>query len=325
MMSTVLLRFAVSVALLMVVARSLDAGGVLLRLSEMDGAWVSLALALSVAQVVVLAWRWRFTAGRLGIALPLRAAVAEYYLGLLLNQILPGGVSGDVARAWRHARVEAAAGPAVRAVILERATAQAVMTTVAVGSVLLLPSLGPWVRFGVALAALVAGLVFVAAALGGSRSGTLADRVRVDARAALLGRRALPAQSITAMLVVGSYLAMYVIAARAIGVGTPVIGLLPLVAPVLMTMVIPVTIAGWGIREGAAAVLWASVGMSPEEGVAISMAYGFLVLVSSAPGVIVLGRVALLGDRDRRAHRPRGGSDDREGAAPDRATRSDRA
>ena len=64
--------------------------------------------------------------------------------------------------------------------------------------------------------------------------------------------------------------------------------LLPLVAPVLVTMLFPVTIAGWGIREGAAAMLWGAVGFTVVDGVAISVGYGFLALFSSLPGGVIL-------------------------------------
>ena len=56
-------------------------------------------------------------------------AVREYYLAMFLNQVLPGGVLGDVTRAWRHARLEDT-GRAVRAVVFERASGQLVMTVV---------------------------------------------------------------------------------------------------------------------------------------------------------------------------------------------------
>ena len=56
----------------------------------------------------------------------------------------------------------------------------------------------------------------------------------------------------------------------------------------LLTMLIPVTVAGWGVREGAAAVLWGIVGLTSVDGVAISITYGFLVLLSTLPGMVVL-------------------------------------
>src|SRR6185295_7271784 len=110
-------------------------------------------------------------------------------------------------------------------------------------------------------------------------------------------------------LVISTYIAIYVIAARAVGVTTPTQVLAPLVSPVLMSMLIPTSIAGWGVREAAAAGLWSAVGMTPEDGVAISAAYGLLVLVSSLPGALVL----LSGRRDRTGRRRPDGSDEPSG------------
>lgn len=329
----VVLRFGVSAALLLLVGRLLDTDDVIARFEELDARWVALGLGISLLQIVVLAWRWRFTASRLGIELSMRVAVAEYYLSVLLNQLLPGGVSGDVSRAWRHARAEARTGPPVRAVVLERASAQIVMTIVAIVSLLTLPlASGParMAAAGLVIVAVVALAMVPSIALRRPASATvespsslapgsspsLAGRVWSDTRRALLGR-ALPFQFSSAVLVVGSYVGVYLVAARAVGVETPFVRLLPLAAPVLMTMLIPVTVAGWGIREGAAALLWGAVGLTPEDGVAISVAYGLLVLVSSAPGVPILIRL-LIGGRDQRERHHAAGSDGNEAATPGR-------
>ena len=296
-------RLAVSLTLLWLVSRYVDVGGVRQRLSELSPGWVALGLAISVLQVGVLAWRWRYTAGRLGIDLPLREAVGEYYLGILLNQVLPGGVTGDVSRAWRHARTDAPTGPAVRAVILERASAQLVMVPVAIVSVLLLPGASGASRMTAAAAMVVLTGLVVAALARRQASDFHAGRFWADARQALGARQALAPQLASALLVVASYIGVFLVAARAVSSETSIAIMLPLVAPVLMTMLIPVTVAGWGIREAAATALWGAAGLTPEDGAAISVAYGLLVLVSSAPGLVVLMRV-LIGDRGRRAHPP---------------------
>ncbi len=302
-------RIAVSVALLWLVSRYVEVGAVLSRLGELRPGWVVLGLAVTVLQVAVLAWRWRYTAARLGIALTPREAMGEYYLGILLNQLLPGGVAGDVSRAWRQTRTGAPTGPAIRAVILERASAQVVMTMTAIASVVVLP----WARGPVRAAAGGATLVlgglalwwFGRRALSESGSESAVTRFWADTRRAVLSRDAVATQLLSALVVVASYICVFLVAARAVGVDTPLMRLLPLVAPVLMTMLVPVTVAGWGIREGAAASLWGLAGLTPEDGAAISVTYGLLVLVSSAPGLAVL-TPALLGGRGRRERPPRG-------------------
>ena len=125
--------------------------------------------------------------------------------------------------------------------------------------------------------------------------------LRADVRKALFGGDARVLQWVSAALVVASYIAVFLVAARAVGVVTPLLRLLPLVAPVLMTMLIPVTLAGWGIREAAAAALWGLVGLTPADGATISVTYGLVVLTSSLPGILVL---TLPGSRGRTGHPP---------------------
>ena len=292
----VVLRAAVSIGLLAGLAWWLDLGTVVSRLAQMRPGWVLLAVAISVVQVAVLAWRWRFTAGCLGVDLSYTATWREYYLSIFLNQVLPGGVVGDVSRAWRQARAQTRlqepGGPAMRAVIFERLSAQAVMTTVAVVSLLALPVTvnrgSRLVLFGAGAVAVLIVITTVVWMRRQSSAQSLAGRVLADLDAAHLSGPVFAAQLGSAAIVVGTYLATYVTAARAVGVDTPLPVLLPLVAPVLMTMLIPVTVAGWGLREGAAAVLWGAVGLTAADGVLVSVAYGLLVLIGSLPGALFL-------------------------------------
>ena len=133
---------------------------------------------------------------------------------------------------WRHGR---RVGPAALAVILERTSGQVVMGGVAALSFVSLPlAVG-----GVGVAALAAFFAFRRR----PRTGPLATLGR-DAHTALL------VQLISSALIMGTFLATYLVAARAVGVSTPLWTLLPLVAPVLLSMLIPVTIAGLGGARG---------------------------------------------------------------------------
>lgn len=295
----VLLRLGVSLGLLFTVAWLLDAENVAARLAHLRAPWVLLALGISVPQIVLSAYRWRVTAGRLGIHLPFKDALREYYLATFLNQVLPGGVLGDVSRAWRHTRVQT--GPVIRTVIIERASGQAVMMAVAVFSLLVIPrtfGVDPWLAMGaaaIASGAIVVGLLLHTRRRQARTAGGAVGSVWRDVHTALLARDVVAKQLAVSTLVVGSYIATYVVAARAVGVTTPTSVLAPLIAPVLMSMLIPTSIAGWGVREATAAGLWIVVGMTAEDGVAISATYGLLVLLSSLPGALFL----LTAGRDR--------------------------
>jgi glycosyltransferase 2 family protein len=293
-----LLRLAVSAGLLLVLFLVFDPAEIAARLARLDPRWLLPALLLSVLQIMLLAWRWRFTANRLQVGMSYRHALGEYYAGVFLNQVLPGGILGDVSRAWRHASTATSRRAAVHAVVLERVVVQSLMLAVAVASLFAIaasqPRALPWGW------AWVAGSGAAAAAIGlflaGGRFPALRAAVRefgADARRAFLPTRVLLIQVGSALLVVAANLALYVAAARALGSDIPLATLLPLIAPVLLVMMLPVSVAGWGVREGAAALLWGFSGLGAAEGVAIAVAYGLLFLLAALPGLLPLLRITL--------------------------------
>lgn len=282
-----LLRLVVSIGLLATVALAVDPARVVRHLGSLHPGWVLTALALSALQLALSAWRWHFTAQRLDLHLPWRTALREYLLASFINQVLPGGVVGDASRAWRHARETARTGPAVRAVIIERGSGQLVMALVAVPAVLSLlgwaPAIPVW-----STAAAAGLLLLLAAPLLPTVHTEEPPGMRSDLRRALFSPGALPLQLIGSALVVATYLGVFLAAGRAIGATLPSLELVVLVPPILLAMLIPVTIAGWGLREGAAAAVWATAGHDPAEGAAIAVAYGLLVLVATLPGALCL-------------------------------------
>jgi len=289
-------RGIVSVALLVAVALWVEPAAVVAEVTRLAPEWVLAALAVSVLQVMLSAWRWQFTAGRVDVPLRFRYALREYYLALLVNQLLPGGVLGDAGRAHRHARQAASKGSAWRAVVIERASGQmavALLTLVA----LLTSPLWHAALGGTGLLVLAAGvvaLVLVVAALGiwcrRERGPTLPSwcvALGRDVRRGLLERRVWPLQLASSLAIVISYGLVMVCAARAIGSEMPALDILALAPVLLLAMLVPLSIAGWGLREGAAAGIWVLVGLPAAQGVAISLAYGVLVLLSSLPGIWV--------------------------------------
>jgi len=290
------LRWALTLALLLATGFFLDVSAVWQELRRFS--WLALlaAMAVSVVQVGMSAWRWCYTAGRLSLTLPMTVAVKEYYLATFLNQVLPGGVLGDVNRAWRHSLGSGARLASVHAVMIERLSGQLVMVAVAL-------VLGSW------LAQHLGGLPEAVAALGGytllllaglivlallvprvwQRAGGYVYALRRDIRTALLGWPTLGVQVLSSAGVVASYLGVFSLLALGAGYWTGAdmaLTLVSLCSLLLLVMAIPVTVAGWGMREGAAALLWPMAGLPAEQGVALSVGYGLAVLLSSLPGVL---------------------------------------
>ncbi|EAZ99805.1 lysylphosphatidylglycerol synthase transmembrane domain-containing protein [Marinobacter sp. ELB17] len=264
--------------------------------------WVVLpAVVLSAVQVVISSWRWRYTCKRLGLSIGLGDAVQEYYLATFINQVLPGGVLGDVNRAFRHGAKAGKRQKAAHAVAIERLSGQLVLAlVVGLGLIVLWqanvfkPSLaGSSAAIGwlpiVLLLAVAGGLLLLRIYSARFKAYLLA--LRVDVRQALFSWPALPLQLMSSLLVVASYLAVFLllaVAADYVNSAAAAAVLLALCTVLLLSMVVPLTVAGWGIREGAAALLWPLAGLPAEQGVALSVGYGALMFIGSCPGALVL-------------------------------------
>lgn len=296
------LRALTTGALLACLLWQIDLGAVARQLHDLRYPWLLAALALTVPQVVISAWRWRLTARCMGLTLSMGAAIREYYLATFLNQVLPGGVLGDANRAWRHARSDVHTAAAWHAVFIERFSGQLSLALVTVVAFWQSPSLVQGIAARIAAAELATpwGMAVVAAlVLLASLGIVLVWRYTRAANAiasfannlwrSLLARRVWPAQFASSLAVVSSYIGVFLLCAPAIGLSTPASTLLWLIPPVLLAMALPLSIAGWGLRESAAAVVWSLAGLPAHEGVALSLCYGVLVLVSSLPGAVVLG------------------------------------
>ena len=251
------------------------------------------ALAIGALTTVCSAWRWRVVATALGVGMPLPDATAAYYRSQFLNSALPGGVVGDVHRGLRHGMDVGDVSRGLRAVFWERVAGQVVQAAIAVAVLLVLPSPVHAAMPAVVAAGVAAVGFLLLTGRGVVRHGPvrLAGALRaaaIEARGVLLRPPAVRPVMVASLLVVGGYLGMFLLAARAAGVhGTPQ-QLLPLALVVLMAAAIPLNIAGWGPREGAAAWVFSATPWGAGAGAAVATAFGVLTLVAVLPGVVVL-------------------------------------
>jgi uncharacterized membrane protein YbhN (UPF0104 family) len=253
---------------------------------------------------VCSAWRWRVVARALGVDIGLQGAVCAYYRSLFLNSVLPGGVLGDVNRAVTHGRRAGDVVLGLRAVGWERLWGQVIQGVVVVVVLLTLPSpvrpALPYVLAGVAgMAGCAALLVRGAARRGRSRLTRAARAVSADLRHGLLAPGVWPRATLASVLVVAGHTATFVIAARAAGSTAPLGELVALLMVVQTVVVIPLSIGGWGLREGAAAWAFAAAGLGAATGVTVATLYAVLMLIAVAPGAGLL-----LGDAVRRRRGP---------------------
>lgn len=279
------------------------------------------AVTLTALTTACSAWRWRVAAQALGIGIAMPAAVGAYYRSLFLNSVLVGGVLGDVHRAVTHGRRSGDVVLGLRAVGWERLCGQVIQAVATAVLLLTVPSpvrpALPYVLAGVAGVAGAAGCAVLIARhsdrRGRPRLTRAARAVADDLGHGMLAPHVWPQLAAASVLVVAGHTATFVVAARVAGSTAPLGELLVLLLVVQTATVIPLSVGGWGLREGAAAWAFAAAGLGAATGVTIATLYAVLMLTAVAPGAGLL-----LADAARR-HRGQGQL--REPRRPDPAPR----
>jgi GTP cyclohydrolase II len=302
-----LLRLAAGVIVLWFLVRLLGAAPFEDGLRAVTWQAVVAAVMLTVLTTVCSAWRWRVVARALGADIDLPGATGAYYRSLFLNSVLPGGILGDVHRAVAHGRRAGDVTQGVRAVAWERLCGQVIQAVVTAVVLLALPSpvrpALPYVLAGIAGVAGCAVLVVRAAAhRGPSRPARAARAIAADLRRGLLVAGVWPQVTLASLLVVAGHTATFVIAARVAGSTAPLGELIALLMVVQIAAGIPLSIGGWGPREGIAAWAFAAAGLGAANGVTAATLYAVLMLAAVAPGAGLLLKDAV---RRRRGRRPR--------------------
>ena len=293
-----LLKAAISILLLYISLRAVNLGVLGERLSRFEPGWIAAALALLAGQVVLLALRWRAIVTLCGVNLARTAALRISFIALFFNQVLPSTVGGDAARIWLLARRGGGWASATYSVLIDRIAGVFALALVVIACL-------PWtlslIHDPIARALLlligcgaVAG-AFVFMAIGILR-WRLLDRwaltrhmVEVSRIAWRLCRSwhsvALVGAASFAIHLLTISAAWCIVQSVAASAGFAL--LLFLIPPVLLVATIPVSIAGWGVREGSMVVAFAYAGLAQSDGLIVSVLIGLATFALGAIGGIV--------------------------------------
>jgi glycosyltransferase 2 family protein len=292
-----ILRLLVTAGLLWIVAARLDLARAEEIIRHASLPLLGAALVALAATAPANALRWRIIIEAAGPAPRTSSLLKLVLVGLFFNQVLPTGVGGDAVRAWRCRRLGVGLGAAVRSVLLDRASGYLVTLTVyAVSLPILLRALPSSEEratlvavFGVGLFCLVgfaAADFLPARILRWPMLAALAELSREGRRLLAHPRRCAGVLGLSA-LTVGPLVLAYMLIGRSLGVALSFGTWLVVVPPVTMLQLLPVSLAGWGIREVGLIVVLAGFGASAEAALAVSVLMGLGLIILGLPGGLV--------------------------------------
>ena len=296
---TFIVRGALSLLLIGGLVYHIGSSAIIGQIQAMRWQIFALVVAILASHVLLVTPRWATILRGLGYPLSSFALVGSVYLGFLFNQVLPTAVGGDVLRAWRAQQIGVPWGVAIHSVLFDRASG---LIVVLLGAFVLLPFADPnAVRSGLpwTIGSLAAGGLIAVAVIGtlgrmtvplpmlGSVQRLCAEFLRSFAD---LSRRPWLLLLVGLLAAIGQLIPVAAIAllAKDLHIHVALIDIAVICFGAMLAAAIPISLAGWGLREGALVYLFGLYGVPAETALALSISFGACLVFASAPGILPL-------------------------------------
>jgi len=292
------LKILVSAALLYLALRKVDFHELASRFNVASLGWIALAIAATFLQIFIGVLRWREVSAECGAPLGIMQATRFNLIGAFFNQTLPSSIGGDAVRLWLVARRGAGWRAATYSIFVDRAIGLIALAIMIVATLpwtyqLIADANGRSALLLVDFAALAAGLGFLV--LGRLQWPWLKrwwvthhiHACSVIANRVIFSRDRGPKIAVLSFLV---HLLAVVIAWCVVrSIAAPVLfgQVFQLVPPVMLITMMPISIAGWGVREATMGLAFGYAGLVSSEGVNVSLLFGAVSFIVGAFGGLV--------------------------------------
>lgn len=293
----VILKVIVSGGLIWFLLSSIDIGAAKDRILGADTVMILCAGFVLLVQMGVGGARWWAVMRAIETPLPWFELTKLFWIGGFFSQALPSSVGGDPIRIYMAYKDGLPLSKAINGVMLER-----VVTII--GLTILVIAVQPWfvpklnaetqMLTLTVLAMLGAGTIFgvivllyldrLPEALSKFRIVRGMNALAADSRLLFLRLKGAVLASIFGILTHVNISLCVFFLAMSIGVDVTWLDCMVLMPLVILVTTLPISIAGWGVREGAMVTAFALVGVPGEGALVLSLMLGILGIVMMIPG-----------------------------------------
>ena len=288
------IKALISTALLWYLFEKIDLAPLSDRIAGLEIVPLVGAFSVLCIQILLVSIRWRIVVNVLFQRLRFGKILKITMIGTFFNQALPTAIGGDVMRAWYLHLAGARGAHAIYSVLLDRLSALAANTIFMACLLSVIFQMIPdrAVRFGFVVVILGVGIGFlvlfnlgrVRVFLGRGRVARIGEDLSSSARSVLLNvKYGAHVVGLSVLSLVCSVLAFYLIG-RGFDISVDLRSCFVLVPPVILMSMLPVSVAGWGVRELAMVSAFGYIGVPDADALLMSLCFGLLILTISLPG-----------------------------------------
>ena len=287
-----IIKFLITIVIFYFLFQKIDFGELWHILAKSHGGWILLALLLQLSSTYLAAYRWFKISKLLSFQESLSFYVQSYFKGTFFNQVLPSSIGGDAVRMIDLTRKGYDKKEAFYGVFVDR--------VVGLVGLLVLNFIASILFYGTFPSDFSRLIILISlAGIAGFSSLFIFQKMHFLANYKLLNLLHRLSVRLNGLYSSKSVLFKHI----AISVGVHFLSVLTIygialsinahisfqmlliaVPPVFLLTIVPVSLAGWGIREGAMVGIFMLVGANPTKVLAMSILYGLLLIISALPG-----------------------------------------
>jgi len=300
-----ILRIVISISLIALLLSRANLSELAEALKSTNIWYLLFALLLAFSQVFISAYRWQIMLSPKAIQVPLRSLMSIYLVGSLFNKFLPTKLGGDVVRGYELARFSGKAVDSAATVLMERIVGFTALFVICWISLLFgfqrlegtstLPIVGAMsLAFVFSLAVL-----FNARLMDKTLSLTrfvkrwnLEDRLKKvynSLHSLTASKGVLLCAFVLSLVAQFVGIASTFLISKALGLNVSFVYFLTVVPIIWVITMVPISIGGLGVREGAFVLFFGQQGVSTENALLLSLLWWALTLVIGLVGGIIYG------------------------------------
>ncbi|MCF6280796.1 MAG: lysylphosphatidylglycerol synthase domain-containing protein [Candidatus Polarisedimenticolaceae bacterium] len=290
-----LVRLIITGFIFFLIFRNVDFDAVSETIIGLDIYLLILGILFQLASTLLAGLRWCRVSHLLGLREKTLFYLRSYFKGFFFNQGLPTSIGGDAIRVLDIAKLGGRKRDAFRGVFIDRLLGLTGLLLVNLFANLLNPDLLPQEIFwliNLIVAAGISGFVLLnfihrLNVLKRWRITTFVVAISSELNSIFsrLGEWFIQGGLATAIHLL-SMIAIFFIG-HSVGMEEGLLTFLVIVPPVVLLTLIPISLAGWGVREGAMIGLFGLVGADKTVVLSMSLLYGLVLVIASLPGLYV--------------------------------------
>jgi len=297
-----ILRIIISLSLLFIIIYKTDFHSLLLILKKADLKLFILSLLIYILSQYLSTHRWRLLIVTKGIEVPFSRLLSFYFVGMFFNLFMPTLIGGDLFRTYDLYKETSDVKEAAASVLVERIAGVLALSSLSLLSLIfgfsyiidkpiVIYSILGWNFIFISSIILIFNeniknffsSVFVKIKLWG---------LLVKFHDAIFEYKKYPRTLMKVILlsfvVQINFLIIFYIMAAALNLDINFIYIWVFTPLITLFSMIPVSLAGWGLREGATIYLYSKIGCSTEASLLLSLSVTFIMTITSLMGGIIL-------------------------------------